>query len=85
MATDKRDNYKAQHEEAKKLKEDIDKRSDQVAVFLKECLSEAEYEDYNYYVQMKSKLTIEMQELEDKLMLGEEQIQALKRSIPDRR
>lgn len=84
MATDKRDNYKAQHEEAKNLKEDIDKRSDQVAVFLKECLSDVEYEDYNYYVQMKSKLTIEMQELEDKLMLGEEQIQALKRSIPDR-
>lgn len=82
MAVDKRDRLQEQHEEAKSLKEDIDKRSAQVAIFLQECLSEAEFEDYKYFVQMKSKLTIEMQEFDDKITLGQEQILGLKRNIP---
>lgn len=64
------------------MKEDIDKRSTQVSTFLKDCLTDTEYEDYQYFVQMKSKLTIEMQEFEDKITLGQEQILGLKRNIP---
>ncbi|XP_071127346.1 protein Shroom3-like isoform X6 [Mytilus edulis] len=84
LAVDKRDRLRDQHEEAKSLKEDIDKRSAQVSIFLQDCLTDAEYEDYKYFVQMKSKLTIEMQEFEDKITLGQEQILGLKRNIPDK-
>ncbi|XP_052077572.1 serine/arginine repetitive matrix protein 2-like isoform X2 [Mytilus californianus] len=84
LAVDKRDRLRDQHEEAKSLKEDIDKRSAQVSIFLQDCLTDAEHEDYKYFVQMKSKLTIEMQEFEDKITLGQEQILGLKRNIPDK-
>ncbi|XP_056010516.1 protein Shroom2-like isoform X3 [Ostrea edulis] len=84
IAADKRDRAKQQHEDAKVLKADIEKRSQQIEVFLQEALSEDEFGDYKYYVKMKSKLTIEKQELEDKIALGEEQIAALKLSIPEK-
>ncbi|KAK3099211.1 hypothetical protein FSP39_001040 [Pinctada imbricata] len=82
IANDKRERLQQQYEEAINLKTDIDKRSKQVMSFLRECFLDSEMEDYNYYIKMKKKLTIEKQELEDKLTLGEEQITALKRSIP---
>ncbi|XP_062609160.1 protein Shroom3-like isoform X1 [Saccostrea cucullata] len=84
MAVEKRDRVKQQHEDAKVLKADIEKRSEQIEVFLQEALSEEEFADYKYYVKMKSKLTIEKQELVDKIALGEEQIAALKLSIPEK-
>lgn len=65
------------------MKTDIDKRKDQVALFISNCFSDLEMEDYTYFVKMKSKLTIQTQELDDKIKLGEEQLQALRRSIPD--
>ncbi|XP_033742983.1 hornerin-like isoform X2 [Pecten maximus] len=85
IATQKRDRYKAQHEEAQKLKQDIDQRSTLILEILRESLSDQELEDYQYYIQMKSQLTVEHQNLEDKITLGQEQIQALRRSIPDKR
>ncbi|XP_069130176.1 serine/arginine repetitive matrix protein 2-like isoform X2 [Argopecten irradians] len=85
IATQKRDRYKAQHEEAQKLKQDIDQRSTQILGILRESLSDQELEDYQYYIKMKSRLTVEHQNLEDKITLGQEQIQALRRSIPDKR
>ncbi|XP_021348349.1 uncharacterized protein LOC110447164 isoform X2 [Mizuhopecten yessoensis] len=85
IATQKRDRYKDQHEEAQKLKQDIDQRSAQILAILQESLSDQELEDYQYYINMKSTLTVEHQNLEDKITLGQEQIQALRRSIPDKR
>lgn len=80
---DKRNHLLDQHEEAKRLKADIDKRRDVVAGILKNYLNEEEIGDYMHFVEMKSRLTIEFQELEDKITLGQEQLQALKRSMPD--
>ncbi|XP_064608843.1 uncharacterized protein LOC135473007 [Liolophura sinensis] len=80
---DKRNHLMDQHEEAKRLKADIDKRRDVVAGILKNYLNEEEIGDYMHFVEMKSRLTIEFQELEDKITLGQEQLQALKRSMPD--
>ncbi|XP_052249828.1 protein Shroom2-like [Dreissena polymorpha] len=71
-----------QHEDAKQLKVDIDRRREQVEAFLGECLSGAELQDYQYYIRMKSKYTIQLQELEDKITLGTEQISALQKSMP---
>lgn len=84
MTIDKRERLKVKHEEAIQLKENIDKRSDVVSGFLRQSLTAEELGDYTYFVKMKSKLTIERQELEDKITLGEEQIQELKKSIPER-
>jgi len=82
MTFDKRDRLHKQHEDAKELKSDIDRRSEQIEVFLRESLAAAELDDYHYYIKMKSKYTIQMQELEDKITLGNEQISALQKSIP---
>lgn len=84
MTYDKRDRLYQQHEDAKELKVDIDRRSEQVEGILQECLSATELDDYHYYIKMKSKYTIQMQELEDKITLGNEQITALQKSIPNK-
>ncbi|ESO83837.1 hypothetical protein LOTGIDRAFT_196845 [Lottia gigantea] len=83
LTLEKRERLQEKHEDAKVLKENIDKRSQQVLSMLESRLTEAELEDYNYYIKMKSKLTIDYQELEDRIKLGEEQILELKKSIPD--
>ncbi|XP_050417764.1 uncharacterized protein LOC126831141 isoform X3 [Patella vulgata] len=83
LTIDKCERLHNKHEEAKLLKEDIDKRCVLVSAMLEARLSIEEMEDYNYYIKMKSKLTIDCQELEDRIKLGEEQIQELKKSIPE--
>ena len=85
MTYDKRDRLHQQHEDAKELKVDIDRRRGNVEGILKECLSSPELEDYHYFIKMKSKYTIQMQELEDKITLGNEQITALQKSIPNKK
>jgi len=82
MTLDKRERLQTKHKEAKLLKDDIDKRSEQLTAQLRERLDGAEFCDYSHYINMKSKLTIELQELEDKITLGGEQIQELRKSIP---
>lgn len=82
MSYDKRDRLYKQHEDAKELKLDIDRRSEQVEAILTECFSESELYEYHQYIKMKSKYTIQMQEMEDKITLGNEQILALQKSIP---
>eukprot|EP00106_Octopus_bimaculoides_P005667 XP_014773109.1 PREDICTED: uncharacterized protein DDB_G0287625-like [Octopus bimaculoides] len=82
LAIEKRDKLSRQHEEAKQLKSDIDRRQEQISNILKHYLSDEDLKDYHYYLSMKSRLIIESQELEDKIFLGQEQLSALKRSIP---
>ncbi|KAK7482945.1 hypothetical protein BaRGS_00025845 [Batillaria attramentaria] len=83
MTLDKRERLQVKHAEAKQLKEDIDKRSDNVTAFLRQSLTADELKDYSLFVKMKSKLMIDLQELEDRITLGQEQIQELKKSIPE--
>lgn len=73
----KRDKLSAQHEEARHLKESIDRRSHQVANFLHRYLTDEEFADYEHFVKMKSKLLIDARELDEKIKLGEEQLSAL--------
>lgn len=74
----KRDKLSSQHEEARRLKESIDRRSRQVAQFLRKYLSPQEYADYDHFVRMKSKLLVDAREIDDKIRLGEEQLAALR-------
>ncbi|GFN76631.1 protein shroom2-like [Plakobranchus ocellatus] len=83
LTLDKRERLYAKHEEAKLLKDDLDKRGEQVTAMLKERLSPEQLGDYVHYVRTRSQLTIDLQEMEDKITLGGEQIQALRKSIPD--
>jgi protein Shroom len=70
-----------QLDEAKRLKESIDRRSAMVSQFLQNYLSESDYADYEHFVKMKAKLIMDSREISDKIKLGEEQLQALKDSI----
>lgn len=82
LAVEKRNRLCRQHEEAKQLKSDIDRRREHITNLLGQHLCEEDLKDFQYYINMKLRLIVELQELEDKIYQGEEQLVALKRSIP---
>ncbi|KAM8752560.1 protein Shroom2 isoform 2-T2 [Rhynchonycteris naso] len=74
-----------QHEDAKELKENLDRRERIVSDILAGYLSDESLADYEYFVKMKSALIIEQRELEDKIHLGEEQLKCLVDSLQPER
>ncbi|XP_066250853.1 protein Shroom isoform X1 [Euwallacea similis] len=70
-----------QLEEAKNLKESIDKRSVNVSNILYKYLSTEEYADYDHFINMKAKLIMDSKEIQDKIKLGEEQLAALRDTL----
>ncbi|XP_050057324.1 protein Shroom isoform X5 [Aphis gossypii] len=72
-----------QLEEAKELKENIDRRGDFVSTILSRYLTADEYSDYDHFIAMKAKLLIDAREIADKIQLGEEQLRALKETLED--
>lgn len=80
--TEKRKLLIRQHEDAKELKENLDRRERLVYEILASYLSEERLADYRHFVKMKSALIIEQRKLEDKIKLGEEQLKCLKDSLP---
>ncbi|XP_013921649.1 PREDICTED: protein Shroom2 isoform X1 [Thamnophis sirtalis] len=74
-----------QHEDAKELKENLDRRERIVFDILASYLSDESLADYEHFVKMKSALIIEQRELEDKIKLGEEQLKCLTESLPPER
>jgi protein Shroom len=77
----KRDGICSKLEDAKQLKDGIDNRGHQVATFLRAYLSPDQFADYEFFVKMKCKLNMQQAEVADKLALGEEQLEALQRSL----
>ncbi|XP_028817464.1 protein Shroom2 isoform X2 [Denticeps clupeoides] len=71
-----------QHEDAKELKENLDRRERVVFDILASHLEEERLADYEHFVKMKSALIIEQRKLEDKIKLGEEQLKCLMDSLP---
>ncbi|XP_039983892.1 protein Shroom2 isoform X2 [Xiphias gladius] len=71
-----------QHEDAKELKENLDRRERIVYDILANYLQEDSLTDYEHFVKMKSALIIEQRKLEDKIKLGEEQLKCLMDSLP---
>lgn len=69
--------------EAKKLKENIDKRSVTVARILRKYLDDELFADYDHFIKMKAKLIMDSREIAEKINLGEEQMAALKESMHD--
>ncbi|KAG7276275.1 hypothetical protein CRUP_015598 [Coryphaenoides rupestris] len=80
--TDKRTLLIRQHEDAKELKENLDRRQRLVHDFLSARLPEDRLADYQHFVKMKSALIIEQRKLDDKIRLGEEQLKCLMDSLP---
>ncbi|XP_071951270.1 uncharacterized protein [Antedon mediterranea] len=70
-----------QYEDAKTLKNSVDKKSKTVSTFLKTNLNTEQYQDYEYFIKTKSNLTWMSREFNDKIKLGEEQLQALRGSM----
>lgn len=78
-----RSNYAGRYEDAKNLKQSISQRHGDISSRLKETLSAEEHEDFSYFVGVRCRLLIEAQDIEDKIQLGNEQIQALKASLEE--
>ncbi|XP_063306152.1 protein Shroom2 isoform X2 [Pelobates fuscus] len=82
---EKRKLLTTQHEDAKELKENLDRRERTVFEILASYLNEENLADYEHFVKMKSALILEQRELEDKIKLGEEQLKCLTDSLPSER
>ncbi|KAJ0009534.1 hypothetical protein NQD34_001236 [Periophthalmus magnuspinnatus] len=80
--TEKRSLLMRQHEDAKELKENLDRRERLVSVVMETHLDPESLDDYRHFVKMKSALIIEQRRLEDKIKLGEEQLKCLLDSLP---
>ncbi|KAM9381824.1 protein Shroom3 [Phaethornis superciliosus] len=79
---EKRKVLAGQHEDARELKENLDRRERVVLEILSNYLSEEQLQDYQHFVKMKSALLIEQRELDDKIKLGQEQLKCLMESLP---
>ncbi|XP_040273943.1 protein Shroom3 isoform X2 [Bufo bufo] len=71
-----------QHEDARELKENLDRREKLVTDILGNYLTSEQFQDYRHFVKMKSALLIEQRELDDKIKLGQEQLNCLLESLP---
>lgn len=69
-----------QREDAKDLKDNLDRRENLVSSFLARQLSAEQLQDYRRFVQTKASLLIRQKDLEEKQRLGEEQLEALSNS-----
>ncbi|XP_015425697.1 PREDICTED: protein Shroom3 [Myotis davidii] len=79
---EKRKVLAGQHEDARELKENLDRRERVVLDILGNYLSEEQLQDYQHFVKMKSTLLIEQRKLDDKIKLGQEQVKCLLESLP---
>ncbi|XP_051821035.1 protein Shroom3 isoform X2 [Antechinus flavipes] len=71
-----------QHEDARELKENLDRRERVVLDILSNYLTKDQLQDYQHFVKMKSTLLIEQRKLDDKIKLGQEQLNCLLESLP---
>uniref|UniRef100_A0A8C3K144 ASD2 domain-containing protein n=1 Tax=Calidris pygmaea TaxID=425635 RepID=A0A8C3K144_9CHAR len=71
-----------QREDAKDLKENLDRRERVVSGILAKYLTEQQLQDYRRFVQDKTSLLIEQKDLEEQIKFFEEQLENLEKSIP---
>ena len=72
---------KERHNCAKEMKTTIDVKKQQVATYLCKYLPAQEYEDYEHYIKMKSRLKMELHEIEFKISQSDEQLEAVQESL----
>ncbi|NXK52331.1 SHRM1 protein, partial [Chauna torquata] len=71
-----------QREDAKDLKENLDRRGRVVSGILAKYLTDQQLQDYRRFVQVKTSLLIEQKDLEEQIRFFEEQLENLEKSIP---
>ncbi|NXA91404.1 SHRM1 protein, partial [Melanocharis versteri] len=71
-----------QQEDAKDLKENLDRRERVVSGILAKYLTEQQLQDYQHFVQVKTSLLIEQKDLEEQIKFFEVQLENLEQSIP---
>eukprot|EP00061_Rhincodon_typus_P017048 g45575.t1 len=69
LLNEKRRLLTSQHEDAKELKENLDRRARVVLDILENYLTEEQFQDYQHFVKMKAALLMEQRELDDKIKL----------------
>ena len=77
----KREKLSEQLTEAKKLKSNIDKRAATVSQMLSKYLKPDEFSDYEHFIRTKARLIMDAREIADKVVVGDEQMTALKESM----
>lgn len=77
----KRGKLQDQLNEAKFLQENIQKRSGVVSSYLQKYFSPSEFEEFERFLDRKSKNIMEIRELSDKIALSEEQMRVLTKSV----
>ncbi|XP_049309449.1 protein Shroom isoform X1 [Bactrocera dorsalis] len=77
----KRDRLLDQLAEAKRLKEDIDRRGSSVVNIVEKTLSADDFADFDYFINMKAKLIADTRDVADKIKCGEEQLNALSEAL----
>ncbi|XP_062826458.1 protein Shroom1 [Anolis carolinensis] len=70
-----------QREDAKDLKENLDRRERVVSGILSKYMPEGQIQDYRHFVQEKTSLLIEQKDLEEQITFLEEQLERLEKSI----
>ncbi|KAJ8350448.1 hypothetical protein SKAU_G00255780 [Synaphobranchus kaupii] len=80
--TEKRKVLLRQHEDAKELKDNLDRRERVVSHILTSHLTDEHLADFRHFVKMKAALIMEQRKLDDKIKLGEEQLKCLMDSLP---
>lgn len=81
LLDEKRVRLLEQLEEAKRLKVDIDRRGKNIAGILEKSLSHEEYADYDYFLNSKAKLIVDLREVSDRIRLHEERLNLLKDAL----
>lgn len=81
MLEGKRSRLLEQLDEAKRLKIDIDRRSKIIAQILEKQLTADEYADYDYFINSKAKLIVDLREVTDRIQFTEDQLNALKETL----
>nr|XP_009677230.1 PREDICTED: protein Shroom1 [Struthio camelus australis]XP_009677239.1 PREDICTED: protein Shroom1 [Struthio camelus australis]XP_009677249.1 PREDICTED: protein Shroom1 [Struthio camelus australis]XP_009677257.1 PREDICTED: protein Shroom1 [Struthio camelus australis] len=71
-----------QREDAKELKENLDRRARVVFGILAKYLTDQQLQGYRHFVQVKTSLLIEQKDLEEQIKFLEEQLENLEKSIP---
>lgn len=71
-----------QREDAKDLKDNLDRRERLVSTFLSKQLTDTQLQEYRRFIQTKASLLIRQKDLDEKQRLGEEQLEALLSTIP---
>ena len=74
---ERREKAQQKYDEAKLLKDGIDRRSRLVTTILRKYFSDEQYEDYEHFIRMKSTLLMDAKDVEENILLIEKQIEIL--------